>query len=74
MALAELGQYAQAVQMQRNIMAAAEQAGFTGTRERLEKNLKLYERGAPCRTPFTEAEMPSSDFHRIESSCRSLPT
>ena len=35
MALAELGQYAQAVQVQRNLMAAAEQAGIAGARERL---------------------------------------
>jgi tetratricopeptide (TPR) repeat protein len=58
MALAELGQYTQAAEMQRNIMAAAAQAGITGPRERLERNLKLYERGVPCRTPFTEDEMP----------------
>lgn len=58
MALAELGQYAQAAQVQRNLMAAAEQAGIADARERLERNLKLYERGEPCRTPFTEAEMP----------------
>jgi tetratricopeptide (TPR) repeat protein len=61
MALAELGHYAQAVQVQRDLMTAAERAGITGARERLERNLKLYERGAPCRTPFTQEEMPLGD-------------
>ena len=57
MALAELGLYSQAAQVQRNVMAAAEQAGIRGAHARMEKNLKLYERGEPCRTPFTEDEM-----------------
>lgn len=58
MALAELGEYAQAVMVQRDVMAAAEQAGFGDVVERLEGNLRLYERGDPCRTPFTEDELP----------------
>ena len=58
MALAEIGQYAQAVMVQRDVMAAAEQAGFRDVVERLAGNLRLYERGDPCRTPFTEDELP----------------
>ena len=58
MALAETGEYAQAVVVQRDVMAAAEQAGFGDVVERLAGNLLLYEQGAPCRTPFTEDELP----------------
>jgi len=44
--------------VQRNLMAAADQAGMGAARLRLERNLKMYERGEPCRTPFAEDEMP----------------
>jgi tetratricopeptide (TPR) repeat protein len=58
MTLAELGQYAQAAAVQRDIMAAAEKAGVHDVVRRMSENLKLYEVGKPCRTPFTEDEMP----------------
>ena len=58
MALAELGEYAQAAAVQRDVMAAAEQAGFRDVVARMAANLRRYERGEPCRTPFTEAELP----------------
>jgi tetratricopeptide (TPR) repeat protein len=58
MALAELGQYSQAVRVQRDVIAAAEKAGLRSVGDRLEQNLRLYERGEPCRTPFTDVEMP----------------
>ena len=44
--------------MQRNVMAAAERAGLLDVVRRLTPNLRLYERGEPCRTPFTTDEMP----------------
>jgi len=58
MTLAELGQYEQAASVQRDLMTAAEKAGLTNVASRLAVNLKLYERHEPCRTPWTENEMP----------------
>jgi len=58
MTLAELGQYDQAAAVQRDMIAAAEHAGLRDVVRRLTQNLRLYEHGKPCRTPFTEAEMP----------------
>jgi tetratricopeptide (TPR) repeat protein len=58
MTLAEEGQYEQAASVQRDLMTAAEKAGLTSVVPRLAGNLKLYERREPCRTPWTEDEMP----------------
>lgn len=58
MALAEMGLYDQAAAVQRDVMAAARQAGLTDALQRMEDNLALYEAGRPSRTPFTEAELP----------------
>ena len=52
MALAELGDYVHAVGIQRGIIAAAEKAGLTASVERMNENLRLYERHRPCRTPW----------------------
>jgi tetratricopeptide (TPR) repeat protein len=58
MALAELGQYEQAVAVQRNVIAAAEKAGLREAVRHMTDNLKLYEQRKPCRTPFTDEELP----------------
>lgn len=58
MALAELGQFGQAAAVQRDLIAAAEKAGLRDVASRLATNLKLYERGEPCRTPWTADEVP----------------
>ena len=58
MALAELGEYEQAAAVQRNVIAAAEQAGLRETALHMRENLKLYEHRQPCRTPFTSDELP----------------
>jgi len=58
MTLAELGQYEQAASVQRDLITAAEKAGLTDVTSRLAFNLKSYERREPCRTPWTESEMP----------------
>jgi tetratricopeptide (TPR) repeat protein len=58
MALAELGQYGQAVAVQREVIATAETAGLHDVVRHLGDNLKLYERRQPCRTPFTDDELP----------------
>lgn len=58
MAYAELGQYAQAAAIQRDLMSAAEKAGLKELLPRLAANLALYERREPCRTPWTADEIP----------------
>jgi hypothetical protein len=77
MALAEQGNFAQAIGIQRDIIAAAQRAGLTATVQRMTANLALYERRQPCRTPWIEDDLvavptttiaaetppPSSDVH-----------
>jgi len=58
MAYAELGQYAQATAIQRDLVSAAEKAGLRDLLPRLAGNLALYERRQPCRTPWTADEIP----------------
>lgn len=58
MAYAELGQYGQASAIQRDLMSAADKAGLRDLLPRLAANLALYERGEPCRTPWTADEIP----------------
>jgi tetratricopeptide (TPR) repeat protein len=52
MALAEVGQYADAIAWQREAINAAEQAGQSEQGRRLAENLRLYERHTPCRNPW----------------------
>jgi tetratricopeptide (TPR) repeat protein len=57
MALAEYGDFQQAVMIQRDVMAAAEHAGLTAQLARMKRNLDLYERHQPCRTPFADDDL-----------------
>ena len=57
MALAELGQYDQAASIQRDVMKSADRAGLPAVAKRLSKNLALYERRQPCRTPWDRDEV-----------------
>jgi len=52
MALAEAGRYGDAVTWQREAMAAARSTGALGLLPPMTENLKLYEHGKPCRTPW----------------------
>ena len=54
MALAELGQFAQAVEWQRLAMSGATEAGHSEVAQRMAANLTLYEREKPCRTPWRD--------------------
>ena len=56
MAYADLGDFNQAVGIQRVVMAAAQQAGLTATVARMAGNLRLYEHQQPCRTPWPADE------------------
>jgi len=56
MAAAESGNFDQAVDVQRQVLAAAGRAGLADAVRRMRDNLRLYERRQPCRTPWTDAE------------------
>ena len=59
MTLAELGRYDEAATLQRDVLATAREQGWTGELlEPMTENLRLYESGRPCRTPWTAASMP----------------
>jgi tetratricopeptide (TPR) repeat protein len=57
MALAEQGNYTQAINIQRDVIAAAQKAGLTSAVQRMTANLALYERRQPCRTPWIEDDL-----------------
>lgn len=57
MALAEYGDFPQAIAIQRDVLAAAERAGMSSRIGQMQKNLALYERHQPCRTPWTADEL-----------------
>jgi tetratricopeptide (TPR) repeat protein len=57
MALAEDGDYAQAISIQRDVIAAARQSRLTAQLPRMQQNLALYERHQPCRTPWAEDDL-----------------
>jgi tetratricopeptide (TPR) repeat protein len=52
MAFAEVGDYSSAVDVQKDVMAVAAQAGQRDTVAIMERNLRLYEQRQPCRTPW----------------------
>ena len=54
MALAEVGNFDQAVGIQREIIQAAQNAGVAGDVRRMTSNLALYERRRPCRQPWND--------------------
>jgi tetratricopeptide (TPR) repeat protein len=56
MAAAELGNFDEAVTIQRGVLAAAERAGLADPVRRMQDNLRLYERHRPCRRPWTNDE------------------
>ena len=58
MALAEVGRYGEAAAVQRDLVAAAEAEGLRPAVPRLAANLRLYEQGRPCRTPWPADAIP----------------
>jgi tetratricopeptide (TPR) repeat protein len=56
MALAEQGQFADAVQVQRDVMSSAQKAGLEPDVRRMTDNLRRYERGQACRVPWRDDE------------------
>ena len=59
MALAEQGNYAQAIAIQRDVIAAARNAGLTPAAQHMAANLALYEHRQPCRTPWSDDDLVS---------------
>lgn len=57
MALAESGDYTQAIAIQRDVMNAAKRAGLTAQLRHMSANLVLYERHQPCRTPWADEDL-----------------
>ena len=58
MALAEVGAYPRAAALQRDLITGARRSGLPDAIRRLEANLRRYERGEACRTPWPEGEVP----------------
>lgn len=58
MALAEVGAHDRAAALQRDLVTGAGRAGLTDVIPRLEGNLRRYERGEACRTPWPEGAVP----------------
>jgi cytochrome c-type biogenesis protein CcmH/NrfG len=57
MALAESGDFAQAIAIQRDVMNAARQAGLASQLPHMTANLTLYERHQPSRTPWSDDDL-----------------
>lgn len=57
MMLAELGEFAQAVSVQRSVIEGAQRLNLPTVVARLNTNLQRYERREPCRVPFAEEEL-----------------
>ena len=70
MALAELGRYDQAALFQREVMAAAQKGGHQELLNHLARNLELYERRQPCRTPL-RADDPVEAFEPVSDASSS---
>ena len=58
MILAELGRFGEAAEVQRALIGAAELAQLPEAVRHLTVNLRRYERGEPCRTPWPPDAMP----------------
>ena len=58
MALAELGKYEEAAELQRRVIAEVRAAGWDDLLDGMVENLGLYESRQPSRTPWTERAMP----------------
>jgi len=57
MALAEYGDYTQAIAIQRDVVAAAMRSRLTAQLPHMRQNLALYERHQPSRTPWSDDDL-----------------
>ncbi len=72
MALAEVGSFTDAANVQREIIAAASQAGLNPDVRRMTANLRLYERSQACRTPWQSNEAVFSPGPPVSADLRAL--
>jgi tetratricopeptide (TPR) repeat protein len=56
MAFAEVGDFTQAVAVQRGVHDSASRAGLTAQARATAENLRRYERGQPCRIPWRDSD------------------
>ena len=68
MALAEQGQFADAVTIQRGVIDAAREAGFASEAARMATNLQRYERRQPCRQPWANDDVVHSPGPPVDPS------
>ena len=73
MALAEQGQFADAVSIQRDVLNAARQGGFAKEATRMAANLRRYERRQPCREPWANDDVVHSPGPPIEPGLLASP-
>jgi tetratricopeptide (TPR) repeat protein len=73
MALAELGDYRSAADTQRDVVASAERAGLPDVARRMSDNLRLYESGRPCRTPWRNDDPVHRPGAPVDPDLRGLP-
>jgi tetratricopeptide (TPR) repeat protein len=73
MALAEQGQFADAVAIQREVLAGARQAGFAKEATRMAANLQRYERRQPCRQPWANDDVVHSPGPPIDTGLFATP-
>ena len=66
MALAEQGQFADAVVIQRGVLDAARNGGFENEAGRMAANLQRYERRQPCREPWANDDVVHSPGPPVE--------
>jgi tetratricopeptide (TPR) repeat protein len=57
MALAEVGRFREAAEVQREALTAATDAALEPVARHIRENLRLYEGGRPCRRPFADDEL-----------------
>ena len=72
MAYAEIGNFEEAVSVQRSILSAASQAGLNPDVRRMTANLRLYERSQACRTPWQPNEAVFSPGPPVSPDLRAL--
>jgi tetratricopeptide (TPR) repeat protein len=73
MALAEQGRFADAVAIQRSVLDAARQGGFTAETTRMAANLRRYERRQPCREPWSKDDVVHSPGPPVEPGLLAAP-
>ena len=73
MALAEQGRFADAVAIQRSVLDAARQGGFTAETTRMVANLRRYERRQPCREPWSKDDVVHSPGPPVEPGLLAAP-